>query len=331
MPEAERQTGTKLRELLTAHGLNPRHDLGQNFLVDLNLLECVVAAGELGPDDVVLEVGTGTGGMTAFLAERAKRVISVEIDPNVHALAREKLAAFDNVTLLCTDVLATKNRLAPEVVAELDRWAPAGSPGPKLVANLPYAVATPVIGNLIAEEREWPLLVVTVQWELAERMRGQPGTNDYGALSVWLQSQYEVEVLRRLGPGAFWPRPKVDSAIVRLRLKPAARAGLGDRGAFLELIRRLFQQRRKVLRKVLLSQPDLGLDRTVAERVLEECGLTGEVRAEEVAVSRLVELSLRLQARGAGEGKPATMPLSPEIGSSAMVATREAEGEAPGT
>jgi len=320
MPEAERQTGTKLKELLSSHGLNPRHDLGQNFLVDLNLLDCVVAAAELGPQDVVLEVGTGTGGMTAFLAERAGWVISVEIDPNVHGLAREKLAAFENVTLLNTDILETKNRLTPAVVQELDRRVPAGSPGPKLVANLPYAVATPVIGNLIAEEREWPLLVVTVQWELAERMRGAPGTNDYGALSVWLQSQYEVEVLRRLGPGAFWPRPKVDSAIVRLRLKDGARERLGDRRLFLELIRRLFQQRRKVLRKVLMSQPELGLEKGEVEQVLAECGLRGEVRAEEVSVEDLVGLSLRLQARGANGGKPATIGGSgphPEVGSDA--------------
>jgi len=254
------------------------------------------------------------------LAERAGWVISVEIDPNVHGLAREKLAAFENVTLLNTDILETKNRLTPAVVQELDRRVPAGSPGPKLVANLPYAVATPVIGNLIAEEREWPLLVVTVQWELAERMRGAPGTNDYGALSVWLQSQYEVEVLRRLGPGAFWPRPKVDSAIVRLRLKDGARERLGDRRLFLELIRRLFEQGRKVLRKVLMWQPELGLEKGEVGQVLAECGLRGEVRAEEVSVEDLVGLSLRLQARGANGGKPATIGGSgphPEVGSDA--------------
>lgn len=296
MPDPERQTRSRLVELFAEHQLHPRHDLGQNFLIDLNLLEFVVAEAQLDQDDVVLEVGTGTGGMTAFLAEKAGAVISVEIDPRVHALAREKLAAFPHATLLLTDILETKNELAPLVLQTVrDRLAERPGRRLKLIANLPYSVATPVITNLLASELELERMVVTVQYEMAERMRGAPDTSDYGSLAVWIQAQSDCRILKRLGPAAFWPRPKVDSAIVRIVPDPVRRHQLGDRRFFQEFLRSLFQQRRKVVRKVLSNQWGDRLTADSLSAALADVGLTGSERAEQLPVETLIRLSRRLE------------------------------------
>lgn len=301
MIEAERQTRSTLVDLFERNGIHPRHDLGQNFLIDLNLLEYIVAESELSERDVVLEIGTGTGGMTAFLAQRAGAVISVEIDPRVHAFAREKLAGFSNVTLLLCDVLKNKNQLAPDVVAEVTRQLAVDPERRlKLIANLPYSVATPVMSNLLASDLDCERMVVTIQWEMAERLRARPGTNDYGALSVWVQSQCEVRVLKKLGPTVFWPRPQVDSAIVRLLPDRALQTQLGDREFFHDFIRRLFQQRRKLLRSVLWAMYKSGLSKIQIDAALTGAGLAPEARAEQIDVPGLVLLSRRLQAAGAG-------------------------------
>lgn len=312
MPEPERQTRSRLVELFSQHQLHPRHDLGQNFLIDLNLLEFVVAEAQLDPNDVVLEVGTGTGGMTAFLAEQAGAVVSVEIDPKVHAFAQEKLAGFPHATLLLTDILETKNELSPLVLQTVrDRLAERPGRRLKLIANLPYSVATPVISNLLASDLDIERMVVTVQYEMAERMRGAPDTNDYGSLAVWIQSQCDCRILKRLGPAAFWPRPKVDSAIVRIIPDPLRRAQLGDRRFFQEFLRGLFQQRRKVVRKVLAHQWEDRLSLDALAAVLSDVGLTGSERAEQLPVDTLIRLSRRLAAECAPDRRveaPADAP-----------------------
>src|SRR5262249_47556894 len=123
----------------------------------------------------------------------------------------------------------------------------------KLVANLPYGVATPVISNLVASDLPWTAMLVTIQWELAERIRAKPASEHYGSLSVWLQSHCHVKVLKKLGPTVFWPRPQVDSAIVQLLPDHERRERIGDRSFFHDFVRRLFQQRRKFLRSVLAA------------------------------------------------------------------------------
>lgn len=291
MKDSDRQTRSRLMELFQHMGFHPRGDLGQNFLIDLNLLEYVVEQAELGPQDVVLEIGTGTGGMTTFLAERAGEVISVEIDHRVHGLARAAVAGRNNVTLLNCDALKNKNNLAPEVL-EAIRQKLAGGPERKLklVSNLPYSVATPVISNIVASDLPWEAMIVTIQWELAERMRGKPGSNDYGALSVWLQSQCHIKVLKKLKPNVFWPRPQVDSAIVRLTPAPGRREHIADRSFFQDFVRRLFHQRRKFLRSVLVGMYDEELSKPEIDAVLQPFELKEGVRAEEIDVPTLVGL-----------------------------------------
>ena len=204
-----RQTHSYLRDLMEKRGLHPKNKLGQNFLVDLNLLDLIVRRAELTYDDLALEVGSGTGGLTARLVEVAGAVVSVEVDPAFAVMVREVIPKNPRVALIEADVLKNKNELNPDVLKtmrELQQLT--GTTRIKLVANLPYAVATPVIANLLLTDLPIERMIVTVQWEIAERLTASPGTKEYGALAVLVQSLADVWVIRRLPPTVFWPRPR---------------------------------------------------------------------------------------------------------------------------
>lgn len=283
--------------LFERHGFNPRSDLGQNFLIDLNIIEYVVEQGHIQPTDIVLEVGTGTGGMTTFMAQKARHVISVEYDRNMHTLASEATQKYDNITLLNCDALKNKNRLNPVVLEEIDQQLKA-NPGShlKLVANLPYNVATPIISNLVASDLPWNRMVVTIQYELGLKMSCKPATSNYGALSVWLQSQCFVKLLKKVGPTVFWPRPKVDSAIVQLTPNPPLKQKIEDRVFFQDFLRRVFQHRRKLMRSTLVGMYSKQLSKTEVDALLEAHGYEREkTRAEELTVPEMIELANAFQ------------------------------------
>lgn len=294
MKDESRQTRSYLMDLFKQFGFNPRSDLGQNFLIDINLIEFAVRSADLSKEDVVLEVGTGTGGMTTFLAAEAAQVISVEVDRNMFALATKATEDCDNVTLVLRDILKNKNTLAPEIT-ELLTAVMADRPGSrlKLVANLPYNVATPVISNLVASDLPWERMVCTIQLELGEKMIAEPGQGNYGALAVWLQSQCSVRIIRRLGPKVFWPRPKVDSAIVSIWRHDGRGDRIDDKKFFLDFLRRLFHHRRKLLRRVLVGMYSKQLSKTRVDEILAELGHENEVRAEALEVHTLVRLGNR--------------------------------------
>lgn len=289
---AARQTRSHLQKLLGDRGWHPRHDLGQNFLVDVNLVEFVVRSAELTEQDVVLEVGPGSGGMTTFMAEQAGRVVSIEIDPRMAELASKATARFTNVRIRNIDALRNKNHLADELLSDV-RAALAEIPEArlKLVANLPYCVATPVISNLIATDLPWTKMVVTVQYEMAERMAAAPGGDQYSGLAVWLQAQADVQILKKLGPTVFWPRPKVDSAVVQVDRNFTKQAGIADRAGFQEFIRTLFTQRRKALRTVLAGMYKGRIDKAGLDQVLAGLGLEETIRAERLTPEILVRLA----------------------------------------
>ena len=294
MKQAARQTRTHIGELLARHGVSPRHDLGQNFLIDLNLVEYVVAQAELGPEDVVLEVGSGTGGLTAFLADAAAAVIAVEVDPRMGQLTARAVENFSNVTLLGCDVLKSKHHFARPVLDALDAALslPGARPGArlKLVANLPYCVATPVISNLIASDYAWERMLVTIQLELAQRMAADAGSSSYSGLSAWVQAQCKIQLLKRLPADVFWPRPKVESAIIRIDPDLERRQRIRSRPFFQEFLRGVFQQRRKLLRNVLVAVYGQRLDRRQIADVLRLQSLNELTRAENLAPPVLVEL-----------------------------------------
>jgi 16S rRNA (adenine1518-N6/adenine1519-N6)-dimethyltransferase len=293
-----RQTLSYLRTLFNERGIKPKNKLGQNFLIDLNLLDLLLRTADLTTDDLVLEVGTGTGGLTVRLAQQAGAVLGVELDPAFFALTDEAIAGHSNVTLVHADILKIKNELNPEVLAVLDGLRrqrvsglnPEAPPRLKLVSNLPYAVATPVIANFLLADLPFERMVVTVQWEIAERLTASPGTKDYGALAVLVQSLADVELVRRLSPSVFWPRPQVASAFVCIRPSPAKRAQVGDVHRFRTFLRDLYAHRRKNLRGALAAWRGGRRDKHEIDRQLAGLGLQGSVRAETLDVEQHLRL-----------------------------------------
>ena len=296
MKNADRQTRSHLMALFERHGFHPRTDLGQNFLIDLNLLDFIAREARLDKDDVVLEIGAGTGGLTTLLAERSAAVVSVEVDTNMYALAREVVAPFENVCLLNCDALKNKNRIAPRVIEQIEQHLDAGPDRHlKLVANLPYNIATPIVSNLVATDLPWCRMVVTIQLELGLRMTARPGTSDYGALSAWLQSQCHVKILKRMRPTVFWPRPGVQSAIVRLTPDVERLQQIVDRSFFQDFVRRLFHHRRKLFRGVLAGMYRKQLSKPEIDALLETMDFDNRNRAEQLEPAELVALSNRIR------------------------------------
>jgi 16S rRNA (adenine1518-N6/adenine1519-N6)-dimethyltransferase len=286
-----RQTLSYLRDLFQARGIRPKSKLGQCFLIDFNLLHLLVRTAELSQEDLVLEIGTGTGSLTVQLAEHAGAVLSVEVDPAFFALAEEALSGRQNVTLVQGDVLRNKNEINRDLLSGLeDVRRRSGATRVKLVANLPYVVATPVIGNLLLSPIDIERMVVTVQLEIALRLVAEPGTKDYGALSVFVQALADVEVVRRLAPTVFWPRPAVASAIVQIRPNEMKRRQVGDPLRFRHFLRDLYAHRRKNLRGALTSWPSGRRQREEVDGILSELGIDGTIRAETLDVEQHLRL-----------------------------------------
>jgi 16S rRNA (adenine1518-N6/adenine1519-N6)-dimethyltransferase len=293
-----RQTKTFLIERFREMGIRPATRHGQNFLIDLNLHRLIVDSAELTERDVVLEIGTGTGAITQLVAPRAGAVVSVEIDGHLFELASEMLIDYPNVTMLHTDALKNKNRFNP-IVVEAVGQALAAAPDRrlKLVANLPYNIATPVLSNLLAWEYTPHSMVATIQKELADRIVAQPWSKDYSALSVWMQCQADAEIVRVMPPTVFWPQPKVDSAIIRIVVDPERRAAIPDLKFFHDFTKAIFLHRRKFLRANVVSALKGVMEKPEVDEILAKMDFADDARTEQLDVPTLLRLTELVRAR----------------------------------
>ncbi|HEY1686496.1 MAG TPA: 16S rRNA (adenine(1518)-N(6)/adenine(1519)-N(6))-dimethyltransferase RsmA [Tepidisphaeraceae bacterium] len=253
------QTKTEIQQLLQSIGMEgPRKRFGQNFMIDRNLIAKIVEAGEINPADQVIEIGPGTGTLTEELIATGASVLAVEIDRDLAGLLRERFANRPNFRLILGDALAGKHELNTELRSTL-------RPGTKLVANLPYNIASPLIIEMLIAGVE--LLAFTVQKEVAQRLVAKADSEHYGPLSVMTQLLGEPEILRILPPQVFWPAPKVESALVRIHRNDHLGSSAGEFSAF---VHSLFGARRKMLRKALSIwglQSTEGLDFDLEKRV----------------------------------------------------------------
>jgi len=289
---SSRQTVSFLRRRLNEVGLQPDKRHGQNFLIDLNLIELIARSAELCERDVVLEVGTGMGSLTGLMAPHAGQIVTVEIDAGLSQIATEELELFSNVTLLQQDALRNKNNIHDTVIENVNQALDGIENSElKLVANLPYNIATPLISNLLHWERTPSLMSVTIQKELADRIMAVPSTKDYSALSIWVQSVADVELIRDMPPGVFWPAPKVNSAIIRIRPQASKRELIPDLSFYHTFVRSLFFHRRKYLRSVLCSAFKQELEKAEVDEVLDKSPFNAQMRAEQLAVEEIRELS----------------------------------------
>lgn len=254
------QTKHEIQAILSEASTEPRHRFGQNFMIDGNLVRLVAEAGEITPGDLVVEVGPGTGTLTDELLARGAEVIAVEIDRDLARALRRRFADEPRFKLIEGDALAGKHALNEELVAMLR--AAVGRPR-KLIANLPYNIASPLVIELLIEGLD--LLAFTVQKEVADRLRAAAASEAYGPLTVMVQMLSRVEVLRTLPPQAFWPAPKIDSALVRVRRDDRLGNCAGRFGTF---VHQLFSARRKTLRKSL-SQAGYPADKLIPRQSLD--------------------------------------------------------------
>ena len=270
------QTQSEIRALLASVGLSPRHRYGQNFLIDLNLMRKVVEASGLQPADTVLEVGCGTGSLTEMLLAAGAYVVGVEIDHGLQDLLRSRLGENARFSLVAGDVLAGKHQINPDVLAELGRHAPAAPGQYKLVANLPYQVATPLLMELLYVQPRFGRLTCTIQKEVGERLSAAPDTEAYGPISVIAATLADVRLVATFPPTAFWPRPKVESVLVDIKPSSDPPIAAPEIPAFVEFVRGSFLHRRKTIKNVLQTL----IGRTAASAVLAGADINPQTRPE---------------------------------------------------
>ncbi len=267
----------RTRGILSARGLRPKKALGQHFLVDEEVLEAIMEAAEVRPADTVLEIGGGVGVLTQALARRALAVHCLEIDPDLAAVLTEALADLDNVTVHQADALKFPYETLPAPYA--------------VVANIPYQISTPLVDCFVAERARLSRVTLTVQREVAQRFHASPGTKDYGALSVKLAYYFVVSHQAPVTAEAFWPPPKVDSAIITMTPRPAPPVEVGPNGeAFLSMVRQAFAHRRKTLRKNLQASQAQGWSAEAVEQALAEAGIDRMRRAETLTLEEFAAL-----------------------------------------
>ncbi|MCA9271916.1 MAG: ribosomal RNA small subunit methyltransferase A [Phycisphaerales bacterium] len=239
------QTLTEIRTLLEEWGLSPKHKLGQNFLVDHNLITKLVDASGVQTGDLVLEVGPGTGTMTEELLDRGCEVVACELDADMAGILRERLGERQNFMLIEGDCLASKHEISREVMAKLDGRVF------RLVANLPYGAATPLMLALLTDVPACQGQFVTIQREVADRLMAKPGGKMYGVISVVAQLFAQVELVAKLPKECFWPQPEIASAMVSIVPRVSVADEEVGRKLFAQFCQKLFNQRRKQLGSVL--------------------------------------------------------------------------------
>ena len=276
---------TNTSEILKKYQFRMQKKYGQNFLIDANILRKIVEAAQITQEDCVLEIGPGIGTMTQYLAEAAGQVVAVEIDRELIPILDDTLSSYNNVTILCEDIL----KVDLSALAEQNGGKPV-----KVVANLPYYITTPIIMALFESHMPLASITVMVQSEVAERMQTGPGTKDYGALSLAVQYYAKPEMVARVPASCFLPRPNVDSTVVRLTRYEKPPVDAADETFLFAVIRASFNQRRKTLANGLANAGGLGVTRGQVEAVLEEMGLSKTVRGETFTLEQFSELSNRL-------------------------------------
>lgn len=273
------QTLSQIKELLSSYGLHPKHRYGQNFLHDASKMLAILDAAAITPGDLVMEVGPGTGALTTRLLEAGAKVAMVEIDGDLVPILEELVAAHPlQAALLQADILEGKHTINPDAITLLEQLGlGTTAKSYKLIANLPYHVASPLIANLVADHPAMTGAVVMVQKEVALRLKAKPGGKDYGALGILVQAMCHVKVVATLPPGCFWPAPSIDSMVIWLERRDEPLTD--DPHKLSALLQKLFQQRRKQLGSIL------GRDRAFPE------GIEPNQRPEELAVEQFVTLA----------------------------------------
>ena len=267
----------KTQDLVKKYNFKFSKSLGQNFLIDDSVLTDIVEGAEVNKDDLIIEIGPGVGSLTAQLIGKAKKVVSIELDNDLIPILQEELGQYENFTLIHKDALKVDFN---EIIGD--------EKSVKLVANLPYYVTTPIIVKLLKDNYNFKSLTIMIQKEVAERINAEPNCKEYGALSLLVQYYCDTKIVRKVSPGSFIPRPKVDSIVIRLDRLSEKRVEVKDEKLMFEIIRNAFNMRRKTMWNAVKF---LGMKKEDIERAFELSGIDQKRRGETLSLHEFAILS----------------------------------------
>lgn len=272
-----------IREILSKNSFNFSKSLGQNFLIDEEILEKMIVNSEIDASSNVLEIGPGFGTLTQKLCMHAKNVVSVEIDSTVIPILKENVSEFDNIKIINKDIMKTD-------ISKLinDEF---GNEKVKVAANLPYYITTPIIMALIEPGLPVTDLTVMIQKEVAERIGAKPGNKSYGALTVAVNFYAEPEIICTVAPSAFMPQPKVSSAVIRLKMRDKPAVEVKSTEKFFNVVRASFGQRRKTLLNALANSSLLNITKEETKRILSRAGIDEKRRGETLSMREFADIA----------------------------------------
>ena len=274
-------------QVLQKHEFQFKKKFGQNFLIDPHGLDKIVDAAQITKDDFVLEIGPGIGTLTQYLCENARQVLAVEIDDKLIPILKETLQPYDNVEVLHGDILKQDIQQIADTYND-------GKPI-KVVANLPYYITTPIIMELFESHVPLANVTVMVQKEVADRMKAEPGTKDYGALSLAVQYYAKPYIAAFVPPNCFMPRPNVGSAVIRLDCLARVPVEVHNEKLMFRLIRASFNQRRKTLQNGIANSAELSFTKEQAARAIEQAGFDVRIRGEKLGLEEFARLADELE------------------------------------
>ena len=283
-------TPSTVKTIKDSHDFKFSKSLGQNFLVDKNIVDNIIEGAGLGPEDFVIEIGPGMGVITREAALKAEKVVAVEIDKTLIPILEETLSDLDNVQVINQDILKTD-------VNEIISTCSGGktSKNVKIIGNLPYYITTPIIMKILEDDVPADSITIMMQKEVAERIDAVPGTKDYGALSVAVQYYCDTRIITHVPKGSFIPQPKVESTVIRLDIRPNSKVELMDKDIFFQCVKAGFGQRRKTLSNSLMGVR--GITKDIVKEALEAAGIEPSRRAETLDLYEFANLANQVYMR----------------------------------
>lgn len=277
-------TPTRTKEILAKYKFFFKKSLGQNFIIDANVLENIIEQAGIGKDSGVIEIGPGIGALTEQLGRHANKVVAFEIDQRLLPILDEELGQYDNIVLIHQDILKA------DVRTTIGENFSSGQ-DIHIVANLPYYITTPILMKLLEEKLPVESITVMIQKEVAARMAAKPSTKSYGSLTIAVQYYTTAEVVMHVPRGVFMPQPNVDSAVLKLTLREKAPVHVDDEEYFFAMVQACFSQRRKTLRNNLTNYLSEEYDKATISTMLDDIGIDGMRRGESLTMGEFALLA----------------------------------------
>lgn len=269
----------QIKSLLAEYGLRPKKRLGQNFLIDRNVLNRLIESAEAAHGTNILEIGPGLGVVTLELANMGANVICIEADRDFQPILQKVLSDYPDIRIVIEDVL----RVDLLELLHDNKWV--------VVGNLPYYITSPIIAKLIESKHLFSSILLMVQREVAMRLQAVHGSSDYGALSIFVQYHCEIESVMKVSRNVFYPIPDVDSELIKLNVRNSPAVDVRDEGLFFRIVKAAFGKRRKTLFNALGSSGDLKWDKEQARVVLKAAGIDGNRRGETLSLEDFANLA----------------------------------------